>query len=42
VGATYAVSPTVKLELGVDSTNAEIVGQKGAVRLISLGATFAF
>ena len=42
VGVTYAVSPTVKLELAADSTNAEIVGQKGAVRLISLGATFAF
>jgi len=42
VGVTYAISPTVKLELGVDSTNAEIVGEKGAVRLISLGATFAF
>jgi len=42
VGVTYAISPTVKLELAADSTNAEIVGQKGAVRLISLGATFAF
>ena len=42
VGVTYAISPTVKLELGVDSTNAEIDGDKGSVRLISLGATFAF
>lgn len=42
VGVTYAITPAVKLELGVDSTNAEIVGEKGAVRLISLGATFAF
>lgn len=42
VGVTYAISPAVKLELGVDSTNAEIDGEKGAVRLISLGATFAF
>lgn len=42
VGVTYAISPAVKLELGVDSSEAEIAGQKGAVRLISLGATFAF
>lgn len=42
VGVTYAISPAVKLELGVDSSEAEVVGQKGAVRLISLGATFAF
>ena len=42
VGVTYAISPTVKLELAADSSNAEIDGAKGAVRLISLGATFAF
>ena len=42
LGLTYAVSTTVKLELGVDSTQSEFSGQKGAVRLISLGATFGF
>ena len=36
------VSKTVKFELGVDSTQAEIAGAKDTVRLISLGATFAF
>jgi OOP family OmpA-OmpF porin len=42
LGVTYAVSKTVKFELGVDSTQAEIAGAKDTVRLISLGATFAF
>ncbi len=41
IGATYAVSPTVKLELGLDSTKAGS-GDGINVRLISLGATFAF
>lgn len=39
---TYAISKTVKFELGVDSTQAEFAGEKGTLRLISLGATFAF
>jgi len=42
VGLTYAVSKTVKFELGADSTQAEYAGEKGTLRLISLGATFAF
>jgi OOP family OmpA-OmpF porin len=42
VGLTYAISPTVKLELGLDSTEGQIAGEKGTLRLISLGATFAF
>lgn len=42
VGVTYAISPTVKLELGADSTEAQLAGQKGTVRMFSLGATFAF
>jgi OOP family OmpA-OmpF porin len=42
VGVTYAISKTVKIELGVDSTQAEFAGEKGTLRLISLGATFAF
>lgn len=42
VGLTYAISPAVKLELGVDSTEGEVAGQKGTLRLISVGATFAF
>jgi len=42
VGVTYAISKAVKFELGVDSTQAEFAGEKGTLRLISLGATFAF
>lgn len=42
VGVTYAVSQTVKIELAADSTQAEIAGEKGTLRLITLGATFAF
>lgn len=42
LGLTYAISKTVKLELGVDSTQSEYAGEKGAVRLISLGGSFAF
>jgi OOP family OmpA-OmpF porin len=41
-GVTYAISPTVKIELGADSTQAEIEGEKGTLRMFSLGATFAF
>lgn len=42
VGLTYAVSKAVKLELGLDSTEAQFAGEKGTLRLISLGASFAF
>jgi OOP family OmpA-OmpF porin len=42
VGATYAISKTVKLELALDSTKAEYAGEKGNVQLVSIGATFAF
>lgn len=42
VGLTYAISSNVKLELGLDSTEGQIAGEKGNLRLISLGATFAF
>ncbi|NCT82105.1 MAG: porin family protein [Comamonadaceae bacterium] len=42
VGLTYAVSQTVKLELGLDSTEAQFGGEKGTVRMVSLGARFAF
>ena len=42
VGVTYAISSSVKLELGLDSTEGHFSGGKGTVRLISLGATFAF
>ncbi|MDR7335947.1 outer membrane beta-barrel protein [Roseateles asaccharophilus] len=42
IGLTYAVAQNVKLELAADSTQGEIAGEKGTIRLISLGATFAF
>lgn len=42
VGLTYAITKTVKIELGADSTQAEYAGEKGSIRLISLGATFSF
>lgn len=42
LGVTYAVADSVKLELGVDSTQSEYAKEKGAVRLVSLGASFSF
>ncbi|RZL31232.1 MAG: hypothetical protein EOP35_22495 [Rubrivivax sp.] len=42
VGLTYAVSPAVKLELAVDSTQGKAAGQTGSLRLVSIGATFGF
>lgn len=42
LGLTYAISKAVKLELGFDSTEAQFAGEKGTLRLISLGASFAF
>lgn len=42
LGVNYAVSNSVKLELGVDTSQGQLAGQKGNLRLISLGATFSF
>lgn len=42
LGLTYAVSKSVKVELGIDATQGEIEGTKGTLRLISVGASFAF
>lgn len=42
VGLSYAISPAVKLELGVDATKASYAGETGNLRLVSLGAKFAF
>jgi OmpA-OmpF porin, OOP family len=42
VGLNYAISKTIKIELGADSTEAEYAGEKGSIRMISLGATFSF
>lgn len=42
VGLTYAISQTVKLELGADSTQSEYAGEKGNLRLVSVAATYSF
>jgi OmpA-OmpF porin, OOP family len=42
LGVTYAITQTVKLELGVDTTEAHFAGEKGTLRLMSLAASFAF
>lgn len=42
LGVSYALSKEFKLELGVDSSEAEYAGEKGTLRLITLGATYAF
>lgn len=42
IGLTYAVSQAVKLELAIDSTQGQLNEEKGTLRLISVGATFAF
>lgn len=41
-GVTYAATKTIKVDLGIDSTQGEVQGSKGTLRLISAGATFAF
>lgn len=42
LAVSYALNSSVKLELGVDASQAQMSGQKGSVRLVSLGATFSF
>jgi OmpA-OmpF porin, OOP family len=42
LAVSYALNSSVKLELGVDTSEAQMSGQKGNVRLVSLGATFSF
>jgi len=42
LAVSYALNSSVKLELGVDTSQAQMSGQKGSVRLVSLGATFSF
>ena len=38
----YALSPTTRVELGVDATRAQYQGERSNVRLVSLGARVAF
>jgi OmpA-OmpF porin, OOP family len=42
VGLTYAISQAVTLELAVDSTQGQLNDEKGTLRLVSVGASFAF
>lgn len=42
LGLTYTLNPAVKVELGLDSTRVDFAGEKSAVRLMSVGASFSF
>lgn len=42
LGLSYAISKSVKLELGLDTTEAQFDGEKGTLRLLTVGASFAF
>ena len=38
----YALTPMARVELGVDATRAEVQGERANVRLVTVGARFAF
>ncbi|HEY8879155.1 MAG TPA: outer membrane beta-barrel protein [Roseateles sp.] len=42
LAVNYALTPSTRLELGVDATRAQIQGERQNVRLVSLGARMAF
>ncbi|MBV8037032.1 outer membrane beta-barrel protein [Roseateles sp.] len=42
LGVNYALTPSTRLELGVDSTRAQYQGERANVRMVSLGARMAF
>lgn len=42
LGLNYALSPSTRIELGVDATRAQYQGERSNVRLVSLGARMAF
>jgi len=42
LAVNYALTPTTRVELGVDATRAEYQGERSNVRLVSLGARMAF
>ena len=42
MGLNYAITKTIKIELAADSTESEYAGEKGSIRLVTLGATFSF
>ncbi len=42
LAVNYAVTPSTRVELGVDATRAQYQGEKSNVRLVTLGAHMAF
>lgn len=42
VGVNYALNPSTRVELGVDTTRAHYLGERHNVRMVSLGARMAF
>lgn len=42
LGLNYAMTPAVRLELGIDATRAQYQGEKINTRMVSLGARMAF
>jgi len=42
LAVNYALTPSTRLELGVDATRAQIQGERQNVRMVSLGARMAF
>jgi opacity protein-like surface antigen len=42
VGVNYALTPTTRVELGVDTTRAHYLDERHNVRMVSLGARMAF
>jgi predicted porin len=42
LAVNYALTPSTRVELGVDATRAQVQGERSNVRLVSLGARMAF
>lgn len=42
LAVNYALTPSTRVELGVDATRAQIQGERSNVRLVTLGARMAF
>lgn len=42
LAVNYALSPSARIELGLDATRAQIQGERQNVRMVSLGARMAF
>jgi OOP family OmpA-OmpF porin len=42
LAVNYALTPSTRVELGVDPTRAQYQGERSTVRMVSLGARMAF